>query len=388
VAAIDELVPREEQGVWIDGPRLEGVEGLSPNPRLITGDGYDERVKSLRESREWPAFQRFLRLYLENCILKPFETQPSADRKGWWNISVSDSPIPSSSEGAGGLATVLIWRQFALPLDFRSHDDTGLHAFGEIWLDKTTFEESGLVRPPGIEVWPTGFVGNAREQIRLKLQDVTEDELWELFGSEGFIRSARVSNLNLMRRGYLTSNRHEHHMPKLVESVFAEGGSSEPWPAFSERAFANVVNPELRTLFEALAWRRDNVRRFADPVLQRAEGRCQLLGVSAGELLEACHIKEFAASSPIERLDPNNGLCLSVHVHRAFDRHLIGIRPDGAVLYADALSLDDRARMKLPTAGELSVGDGQRAYLAERYAQFLERNPTMRNAETLDTVSR
>jgi HNH endonuclease len=386
VAAIDELVPREEQQVWIDGPKREGVEGLIPNSRL-TDDRYDDRLASLWASREWPTFQRFLRLYLENCILRPFETQPSADRKGWWYITISDSPHPSGLEGAGGRAKVTIWQQFALTLDFRFGEDASLRAFGEIWLDKATMQESGLALPHRMEVGLTELVGNGREQSRLKLQGVGEDELRELFGSEGFIRSARVSNLNLMRKGYLTSDRHQYHMPKLLESVFAEGSSSEPWSAYFERTFADAVDPELQTLFEALVWRRANVRRFVDPVLRRADGRCQLSGVSARELVEACHIKGFAASSPAERLDLNNGLCLSVHVHRAFDRHLIGIRPDGAVLYADALSLDDRARMNLPTAGQLNVGDGQRAYLAERYAQFLERNPAMRNSETPDIVS-
>ena len=114
MAAIDELVPREEQQVWIDGPKREGVEGLIPNSRL-TDDRYDDRLASLWASRDWPTFQRFLRLYLENCILRPFETQPSADRKGWWYITISDSPHPSGLEGAGGRAKQRPTRRPARP---------------------------------------------------------------------------------------------------------------------------------------------------------------------------------------------------------------------------------------------------------------------------------
>jgi predicted restriction endonuclease len=112
------------------------------------------------------------------------------------------------------------------------------------------------------------------------------------------------------------------------------------------------------------------VHRFAEPVIRRAGNKCQVSRVEAVELLQACHIKPWSESEDSERLDPNNGVCLAAHVHAAFDAQLIGIKPDGEVVYSDHLSADDRRRLNLPEFVRLEVLSDQRRYLAYRFDKY------------------
>src|SRR5256885_16576834 len=66
------------------------------------------------------------------------------------------------------------------------------------------------------------------------------------------------------------------------------------------------------------------------------EKRCRLTGVSDTRLLVASHIKPWKDSTNQERLDGHNGLLLSPHVDRLFDRHLISFTDDGQIIVVEA----------------------------------------------------
>ncbi|MBT0671777.1 HNH endonuclease [Novosphingobium profundi] len=67
---------------------------------------------------------------------------------------------------------------------------------------------------------------------------------------------------------------------------------------------------------------------------------CRLTGVSDPHFLIASHIKPWRDCSDQEKLDGCNGLLLSPHVDRLFDRGLISFDNDGTVLKSPLLPAD------------------------------------------------
>lgn len=99
--------------------------------------------------------------------------------------------------------------------------------------------------------------------------------------------------------------------------------------------------------------------------LLKIEKCCRLTGVADPRLLVASHIKPWKDCSNEERLDGHNGLLLSPHVDRLFDRFLISFEDDGEIITAGLWvlrvmlqwGLDPRIKI-----GELSLR--QKTYLA------------------------
>lgn len=67
------------------------------------------------------------------------------------------------------------------------------------------------------------------------------------------------------------------------------------------------------------------------------EKKCRITGVQDARLLIASHIKPWAYSSDKEKLDGCNGLLLSPHVDRLFDKGLISFGNDGSILVSPKL---------------------------------------------------
>ncbi|MBI3145217.1 MAG: HNH endonuclease [Pseudogulbenkiania sp.] len=73
--------------------------------------------------------------------------------------------------------------------------------------------------------------------------------------------------------------------------------------------------------------------------LLKIENCCRVTGVSNITMLIASHIKPWRFSNDFERLDGNNGLLLSPHVDRLFDRGYISFADRGGILVADDQAL-------------------------------------------------
>lgn len=94
-------------------------------------------------------------------------------------------------------------------------------------------------------------------------------------------------------------------------------------------------------------------------------GACAVTGLAAPQLLRASHIKPWAASSPIEKTDPFNGLLLAPHLDAAFDAGYIAFSGDGTLIRSRRLSLAD--------AEALGLGESLRLRRIDaRHAPFLE----------------
>lgn len=81
---------------------------------------------------------------------------------------------------------------------------------------------------------------------------------------------------------------------------------------------------------------RVNQNVFRKIVLSNYEGKCAITGIDIPELLVASHIIPWSESIS-ERLNPENGICLSVLYDKAFDRGLIGFDSNYRVVISSSL---------------------------------------------------
>ena len=80
--------------------------------------------------------------------------------------------------------------------------------------------------------------------------------------------------------------------------------------------------------------KRINQNFFRDTVLSSYENRCCITGINNVKLLNACHIVSWSEDEA-NRTNPQNGLCLNVLFHKAYDEYLIGISPDYKVFISE-----------------------------------------------------
>lgn len=89
---------------------------------------------------------------------------------------------------------------------------------------------------------------------------------------------------------------------------------------------------------------------------------CRMTGITNANFLIASHIKPWRSSNNFERLDGNNGLLLSPHVDKLFDKGYITFKDNGDVLVAkDALSIIKEWNIPLSSVGPFNVK--QKEYL-------------------------
>lgn len=92
----------------------------------------------------------------------------------------------------------------------------------------------------------------------------------------------------------------------------------------------DILDTERQSLVKA----RRGQGLFRDRVLA-IEQCCRVTGVKGDAFLRASHIKPWAVSDNVQRLDGNNGLALSPHVDVLFDGGYISFSDDGSVLLSD-----------------------------------------------------
>ena len=98
--------------------------------------------------------------------------------------------------------------------------------------------------------------------------------------------------------------------------------------------------------------------------VEQIELRCRLTGVTDRRFLVASHIKPWRISSNEERLDGNNGLLLSPHVDKLFDRGWIAFSDSGSILCENRVALDLMKKWGLDPAQNVGIfRRQQRPYL-------------------------
>lgn len=85
---------------------------------------------------------------------------------------------------------------------------------------------------------------------------------------------------------------------------------------------------------------RINQNFFRRAILGLYNSKCCITGISTLNFLEAAHIVDWAKDKK-NRLNPENGLCLNVLHHKAFDNFLISITPDYKIVINEDKLLND-----------------------------------------------
>lgn len=92
---------------------------------------------------------------------------------------------------------------------------------------------------------------------------------------------------------------------------------------------------------------------FREALMDLWQRRCAVTGLALPpELLRASHAKPWAKANHSERLDPFNGLLLSIHLDAMFDTGLIAFSDEGALVCSRYLDASVR--------GHFSISDGLR----------------------------
>ena len=144
--------------------------------------------------------------------------------------------------------------------------------------------------------------------------------------------------------------------------------------AASRLVYASALDASVRDQL-IRARRGQGLFRFRVFQLERA---CRLTGIARPDLLIASHVKPWRlCETTHERLDGANGLLLTPHVDRLFERGLIAFSGAGAVLRSPALAADDLARLGLGDACARNVGafsERKRLYLEGHREVVFDRN--------------
>jgi hypothetical protein len=152
------------------------------------------------------------------------------------------------------------------------------------------------------------------------------------------------------------------HLPQLQEISLTNISFETIDAAKAENAIINDSSIPETTKEQLLKSRRGQGKFRAD--LERIEKNCRITKLDVSDYLTACHIKPWSKSTNQERLDGNNGLLLSPHIHHLFDRGLISISQNGNLLISPKLPKRIREIWHIPE--KLNVGEfqpRQRQYL-------------------------
>lgn len=175
-------------------------------------------------------------------------------------------------------------------------------------------------------------------------------------GNQGVYLAAISSNLGQMVLA-LAGMANDHALT-LVDEQVAE--IEEDQAQAQLIAAGNLASTEIEQLVKAR--RGQGVYRVN---LQKLEKRCRLTLLADLSLLVASHIKPWKDATNEERLDGHNGLLLSPHVDRLFDRGHISFADDGSILTAGMRVM--QAMMAWGLDSQVNVGlftGKQKLYLA------------------------
>lgn len=106
-----------------------------------------------------------------------------------------------------------------------------------------------------------------------------------------------------------------------------------------EESLAESIAIDLSTLPKGEERKQEVKRRinqdfFRRTVLSSYGNRCCITGLNNPTLLQASHIVDWGKDEE-NRTNPQNGLCLNVLMHKAYDENLLGISPDYEVLISE-----------------------------------------------------
>lgn len=98
---------------------------------------------------------------------------------------------------------------------------------------------------------------------------------------------------------------------------------------------------------------RVNQNVFRQIVLANYNRKCAITGIDIPDLLVASHIIPWSQNE-VERLNPENGICLSALYDRAYDKGLIGITEKYQIIISSELKIKEKKEFYPSNFGNLS----------------------------------
>jgi putative restriction endonuclease len=138
-------------------------------------------------------------------------------------------------------------------------------------------------------------------------------------------------------------------------------GTPKPFNSEPDAGHQDVADVDPRTETETTRAARLKQSKFRSDLLKRHKGRCLLTEIDMPDLLRASHIKPWAKSSHKERVDPDNGLLLAVHLDGLFDKGLISFDESGKILISEKVTPVTRLALSLDAGWQLKISGGQQA---------------------------
>lgn len=174
---------------------------------------------------------------------------------------------------------------------------------------------------------------------------------------------------------------------KQVEPIWNEFINNKEDLLFeSERILANLEDQTLESKFAEILSGTENLKgetkirevktrvnqnAFRQIVLANYSSKCAITGIDIPELLIASHIIPWSQNEQ-ERLNPENGICLSALYDRTFDKGLIGISEKYHILVSSEIKSKENKDYYSALFGKL---EGTKLHLPQKYLpkkEFLE----------------
>ena len=136
----------------------------------------------------------------------------------------------------------------------------------------------------------------------------------------------------------------------------------------SEKILANLEKQSIETKFAEILAGTENLKGetkirevktrvnqniFRQIVLANYNRKCAITGIDLPDLLVASHIIPWSQNE-VERLNPENGICLSSLYDRAYDKGLIGITEKYQIVLSSELKTKEKKEFYPSTFGNIS----------------------------------
>jgi putative restriction endonuclease len=166
---------------------------------------------------------------------------------------------------------------------------------------------------------------------------------------------------------------------KQVEPIWNEFINNKEDLLFeSERILADLEKQTIETKFAEILSGTENLKGetkirevktrinqnvFRQIVLANYNRKCAITGIDIPDLLVASHIIPWSQNDD-ERLNPENGICLSALYDRAYDKGLIGITEKYEIIISSELKTKEKKEFYPSNFGNLS---GMKLQLPQKY---------------------
>lgn len=138
-----------------------------------------------------------------------------------------------------------------------------------------------------------------------------------------------------------------------------------------EESLEESLSIDLSTLPKGKERKQEVIHRinqdfFRRTVLSSYRNRCCITGLNNPKLLEASHIVGWRKDEE-NRTNPQNGLCLNILFHKAYDENLLGISPDYEIFISERFFCTPLNGIDESTVNYISNFNHQKLILPRRF---------------------